>query len=178
MTDSFPEYFKYWGKADRDDPAKYHLLPFHCLDVAAVGWWLLDPLKPLCQQISGELGVRPAWLQKWFCFCLSLHDLGKFATAFQGIISHESKNLVPSNSRMPYTERHDTLGFWLWRENLFARLEKSLSNKAEWLKRIVRWLEIVTGHHGMPPKKSGGRISNFFELEDEEAANQFEPVQY
>lgn len=33
-------YFKYWGKARiRDDGSgyDYHLLPYHCLDVAAVG---------------------------------------------------------------------------------------------------------------------------------------------
>jgi len=35
MVDSFPEYYRYWGKADKDDLTRYHLLPFHCLDVAA-----------------------------------------------------------------------------------------------------------------------------------------------
>lgn len=170
-----PTYFKYWGKADPkyEGEPKWHPLVYHCLDVAAVGWWLLDPLKPLSQKISVNLGTSPEWVQKWFCFCLSLHDLGKFATAFQGIISHESKTLVPSNPRMRYTERHDTLGFWLWRRDLSAQLEKPLSGNCEWLNKIEPWLEIVTGHHGMPPKKSGGRISNFFEREDEEAACHF-----
>jgi len=170
-----PTYFKYWGKADPkyEGEPKWHPLVYHCLDVAAVGWWLLDPLKPLCQKISADLGASPDWMQKWFCFCLGLHDLGKFATAFQGIISHESKNLVPSNPRMQYTERHDTLGFLLWREKLSTQLEKPLSCTGGRQNKIERWLEIVTGHHGMPPKKSGGRISNFFEREDEEAACHF-----
>jgi CRISPR-associated endonuclease/helicase Cas3 len=35
MTKSTPSYYKYWGKADKDT-GKYHLLPYHCLDVAAV----------------------------------------------------------------------------------------------------------------------------------------------
>ncbi len=32
-------YYKYWGKARRSEDGKweYHLLPYHCLDVAAVG---------------------------------------------------------------------------------------------------------------------------------------------
>lgn len=33
-------YFRYWGKAEKDGSG-YHLLPYHCLDVAAVkaiGW--------------------------------------------------------------------------------------------------------------------------------------------
>ena len=28
-------YYNYWGKADKE--GNYHLLPYHCLDVAAVG---------------------------------------------------------------------------------------------------------------------------------------------
>ncbi len=28
-------YYQYWGKADGE--GNYHLLPYHCLDVAAVG---------------------------------------------------------------------------------------------------------------------------------------------
>ena len=28
-------YYRYWGKAEKDGPG-YHLLPYHCLDVAAV----------------------------------------------------------------------------------------------------------------------------------------------
>lgn len=34
-------YFQYWGKAEKDGPG-YHLLPYHCLDVAAVGASPLD----------------------------------------------------------------------------------------------------------------------------------------
>ncbi len=173
MNDSFPDYFKYWGKADRNDPTKYHLLPFHCLDVAGVGWILLSPKKSLCLRMSAQLGVEPGWLRDFFVFCLALHDMGKFSRAFQGLKTDPSPDLVKANPRMQYTERHDTLGFWLWRENLSARLEKSISANSEWQNEIERWLEIVTGHHGMPPKKSGGRISNFFEREDEEAACHF-----
>jgi len=167
--------YRYWGKARPDDetgPA-YHLLPYHCLDVAAVGWVLLNPPKSLCLRMAAQLGVEPGWLRDFFVFCLALHDIGKFSRAFQGLKTDLSPDLVKANSRMRYTERHDTLGFWLWRENLYTQLEKSLSGNGEWLDKIGPWLEIVTGHHGMPPKKSGGRISNFFEGEDEKAACHF-----
>jgi hypothetical protein len=36
-----PLYFKYWGKSRKREDGTgydYHLLPYHCLDVAAVGW--------------------------------------------------------------------------------------------------------------------------------------------
>ena len=168
----------YWGKASED--RGYHLLPYHCLDVAAVGYSLLDTIKPLSQRISRELDVPPSWLQGWFAFCLSLHDIGKFATAFQGQATNLSDNLVPSNSKMPYTERHDTLGFVLWQIVLEdCWLNEGLvgyKSKVSDLRKIIRavtpWIEVVTGHHGVPPKKEVATIlhANFFTEHDEQAA--------
>ncbi len=167
--------YRYWGKARPDDktgPA-FHLLPYHCLDVAAVGWILLNPQKSLCLRMATQLGIESRWLRDFFVFCLALHDMGKFSRAFQGLKTDLSPDLVKANPRMQYTERHDTLGFLLWRENLSTQLEKLPSGNSEWLNKIEPWMEIVTGHHGIPPKKSGSRISNFFEQEDEEAACHF-----
>lgn len=171
-----PSYFKYWGKAEKDGPA-YHLLPYHCLDVAAVGWILLDPETHLCQRLAGQLGVTAAWLRQWFVFCLSQHDIGKFAAAFQSIAPNLSPLLIASNSQMPYTERHDTLGFVLWQEVLIGQWLKSngLQDVAQpELARIRRaidpWIEIVTGHHGEPPKRTPVHRPNFFTLADELAA--------
>jgi len=168
-------FYQYWGKVAQteENGLSYHLLPYHCLDVAAVGWILLNPEKPLCVRLAGQLEVDQTWLRDFFVFCLSLHDLGKFSRAFQGLKKELSPDLVKANPRMLYTERHDTLGFWLWRENLSAHFEKLPSNNRAYLSKIEPWLEIVTGHHGIPPKKSGGRIPNFFEQEDEEAACRF-----
>lgn len=173
-----PYYFRYWGKADLD--GNYHLLPYHCLDVAAVGYSLLDITKLLCRRLAGELEVKPLWLQKWFAFCLSLHDIGKFATAFQGQIANLSENLVPSNSMMPYTKRHDTLGFILWQKVLedYWLDEGGLGCKSKdsdlrkILKAVTPWMEIVSGHHGIPPKKEVATtlIANFFTEHDEQAA--------
>ena len=82
-------------------------------------------------------------------------NLGKFSRAFQGLKKELSPDLVKSNPTVLYTERHDTLGFWLWRDNLSTQLEKlPSSNNSAWLNKIKPWLEIVNGHHCMPPKKS------------------------
>lgn len=176
-------YFRYWGKADPkyEGEPKWHPLVYHCLDVAAVGWLLFDPEKLLNRRLARQLRVRPAWLQRWFSFCLSLHDIGKFATAFQGVVPDLSPALVPSNPRMPYTERHDTLGFLLWQEVLASRwVEKGgfdhSANHPELAKiigNIGPWMEIVTGHHGEPPKRMPLRYQNFFEEHDEKSANRF-----
>lgn len=36
ITKSTPYYYKYWKNTDKET-GNYHLLPYHCLDVAAVG---------------------------------------------------------------------------------------------------------------------------------------------
>jgi len=51
-------YFHYWGKAEKGGPG-YHLLVYHCLDVAAVGWILFDPANPLCQRLSNNWKSLP-----------------------------------------------------------------------------------------------------------------------
>ncbi len=170
-------YYRYWGKArpDKENGPTYHLLPYHCLDVAAVGWQLLSPDKPTVNQLAAQLQVKPEWLRSFFVFCLALHDLGKFARAFQGQRQDLSDDLVKANPRMTYSERHDSLGFCLWLDALQGKWADSLqNNKANALEtaRLEPWLEIVTGHHGMPPKKAL-RVQNFFEAEDEQAAFSF-----
>jgi len=173
-----PTYCKYWGKATEE--GLYHLLPYHCLDVAAVGYSLLHIEQPLCRRIAGELHAAPSWLQKWFSFCLSLHDMGKFATAFQSRATNLSNKLVSFSSKMPYTERHDTLGFLLWRKTIeelwFNEGGLGYKSKDAELRKILRafspWMEIVTGHHGVPPKKdvAATLVADFFTGQDEHAA--------
>lgn len=184
MTDPSKFYFRYWGKADTvcPDGPKWHPLAYHCLDVSAVGTIMFDPEKPLCQRLAKQLQVTPAWLQCWMTFCISLHDIGKFSTSFQGLVPDLSQVFVSSNPRMPYTERHDTLGFHLWQDVLSRQwLENggfgfdACHPELEKMQRnIDPWMEIVTGHHGEPPKRMSIRRQNFFTLADEKAACRFQ----
>ncbi len=174
-------YYRYWGKTEKNGK-RYHLLPFHCLDVAAVGWLLLDPEKPLCQHLARQLEAEPELLQRLFAFFLCLHDSGKFAVAFQGLVPDLSPDLVRPNDRKQYTERHDSLGFGLWQEEdgLRYRLEAegfvwftNSSNPRQLGKNLDLWMEIVTGHHGIPPKSSNLHLDNFFDRQDIEASYQY-----
>jgi len=168
------QYFKYWAKArprELNNPTEYHLLPYHCLDVAALGSALIDIENRRWESISTHLEVKAEWLKTFFVFCLALHDLGKFARSFQGLLPNLSPNLVKHNSRMSYTERHDTLGFFLWQ--YFINSERYEQVKPDWLQIILPWMKIVFGHHGVPPKQSGVIVGNFFEQEDKNAAWQF-----
>jgi CRISPR-associated endonuclease/helicase Cas3 len=182
MDASVPGYFRYWGKAEKDGE-RYHLLPYHCLDVAAVGWVLLDPAKPLCRGLERQLKIAPELLRRIIVFFLCLHDIGKFAVAFQGLVPGLSSDLVPPDARRPYTERHDSLGYGLWCGDggLCDRLEAGdksalltqCPDSRQRHRTLDVWMAIVTGHHGIPPKNSPFNISNHFSKQDEDAAYQY-----
>lgn len=80
-------FFKYWGKAKKDengnDCADYHLLVFHCLDVAAVADVWLTESNTLLQQIASYLGSTTENAKRICLFFILLHDLGKFDARFQ-----------------------------------------------------------------------------------------------
>lgn len=171
MSIAIPSYFQYWGKAKPQaaEGPRYHLLAYHSLDVAAVGWCLLDPTKNGCQRMAKQLGVNPQWLQQFFCFCLMLHDLGKFARAFQNLAPDLSNNLVPSVKGRVYSVRHDSLGFVLWRKCLSKVINDIFVDGS----KLEPWLEMVCGHHGQPPRRSVPGLHTFFMAADEAAAEAF-----
>lgn len=175
-----PLYYQYWGKASKKDN-RYHLLPYHCLDVAAVGHLLLSPDQPLCKKLANQLKVEPEWLRDFFVFCLAAHDLGKFSRTFQGLRQGLSPDLVSANPRMsPSEERHDSLGYWVWIKFVqpalsadFSYCDFSEKEIKTWLRYSEPWIEVVTGHHGIPPKKQANVMGNYFQAEDNQAVLAF-----
>jgi len=166
------KYWRYWGKASPGQDALncYHLLVYHSLDVAAVGWALLDENNSLCQSLALQLEVDSPWLKQWFTFCLALHDLGKFFRSFQNLCPNLSENLVPYTGGHVYSVRHDTLGFALWRNLLSHRLTDVIP--LEHHRIITQWLEIVCGHHGQPPDNLAS-IRSYLTSDDEDAAEEY-----
>ena len=141
--------------------------------MAAVAWHLFDPAHSLCKDLSKKLGVEAEWLRKWFSFCLLLHDLGKFARSFQNLSDSQlSPKLVVLDKSCIYNERHDTLGFLLWKEKLRKRLT-DIFDTDKLSQQIEAWLQIVCGHHGKPPKKSSNSSWGCWKEEDEKAAESY-----
>lgn len=107
-------YHRYAGKAlpgARGDEC--HLLAWHSLDVAAVGWHLLAPERALTKQLAARLGIEPEPLRRLLVFLLGLHDLGKFSRTFQEVLKLTFDGMARPLG-MAYTERHDRLGVVLW----------------------------------------------------------------
>ncbi len=171
----------YWGKASKED-GSYHLLPYHCLDVAAVGQILLMQSPRLLKRLSQLTGMSEELFIRWIVFFLALHDLGKFADGFQNLRPDILLKLQGRESKCGYSERHDSLGYFLWYESLRYEFKeigilKNISTgrrKSSQEEAIKFWMRAVTGHHGQPPKAIRSLMRDFFELpQDTEAAKGF-----
>jgi len=174
-------YYRYWGKANSSGQSggSYHLLPFHCLDVAAVGVAYLRTSPALLTSCRQLLNCTEQEFLSWAAFFLALHDLGKFSEAFQ---SQRPDLILLLQSRAPnpgkqYSERHDSLGFWLWDDDLITDvlLQIGVGDTRNIQRGLRCWLQSVTGHHGMPPKPTGP-VDFFFLREDKRAAADFVQV--
>ncbi|MBU2346053.1 MAG: CRISPR-associated endonuclease Cas3'', partial [Gammaproteobacteria bacterium] len=173
MTDiAAAGYFGYWGKAKKDPEhpgPDYHLLAYHSLDVAAVGWHLLNPENKLCQELAEFIQLTPAQLQRLFTFALILHDFGKFSGAFQALKVFDTAALHQFKVRRPYDgakARHDMLGWVLWQIALeegldLPKLTRQTLPKAVLDKALCTLFDTTWGHHGKPIRP--GRLG---ELED------------
>lgn len=156
------DYLFYWGKTRSKgdcESAPYHLLSWHNLDVAACGWQMVMSNHFHAADIFAELGFTKDEAARWFAWILGAHDLGKFARGFQQLSGEAHALLVPAVSGKVYCERHDSLGYWLWKDFLQPRWEEELRDAipdCEQRKKSAYaldcWFSIVMGHHGKPPK--------------------------
>jgi len=174
-----PLYFKYWGKADKIS-GKYLLLPYHCVDVAAVGHVLLSKDATLRHKFTVITGLDEETCIRWIVMFLAFHDIGKFSESFQNLRPDLLKKLQAITSAKSYIERHDSLG------NLFLKAAYENENLAfplnesyyDWQDVTMAMVRAYTGHHGLPPQMKGqnGMPLNYlryFNEQDLAAAEQF-----
>ncbi len=184
MPDVNAEYFNYWGKADRKDPARFHLLPYHCLDVAAVGKVLLKSHHLLRSRIAAILNTDHDSMIQLCCFLLAVHDIGKFAEVFQSKRGDLRETLYGAGKMRQSSIRHDDLGFIFWKD-LWDRFieEKAFgfntdhSMKWELQASFDRLICCATGHHGHPARFEDDHkqlfTQDYFSSPDIEAAFEF-----
>ena len=179
---SVPSYFKYWGKASKD--GSYHLLPYHCLDVAAVGNLLIRASPLLRKRFATAFNTTEESVVRLCTFFLAIHDLGKFAEVFQNKRKDLRGSLYGPDRERQSTIRHDNLGYLVWKDlwGDFVR-EKAFGFDADHpseyeLEISFRRLACcATGHHGYPARSNDGRhelnARNYFSDQDMEAVFTF-----
>jgi CRISPR-associated endonuclease/helicase Cas3 len=170
MTNSIPSYYKYWGKAEKDG-GNYHLLVYHCLDVAAVvaAWWDASPaIRRSFQASSNNLAEEQ--IRAWLLFFTALHDYGKFDVRFQlrskavwYILYPDAKSYrtLPPEYECKHYYHGEAGLFWFMQDNpsisgialpdqsagLGFLDDPEVSAFERWSSWKI-WLEAVMGHHG------------------------------
>ena len=162
-------FYCYWGKTE-EKSLRYHLLPYHCLDVTAVAavWW--DNSVALRNGFGFHNDVTTEQLRAWVLFFTALHDYGKFDVRFQSRVKAVWKSLYPDAQLydlLPsvadcknYYHGEGGLSWFVqdfanvlgceetpyvddW--DSFDEMENSASGQRE---KWQPWIEQVTGHHG------------------------------
>jgi CRISPR-associated endonuclease/helicase Cas3 len=146
----------FWGKAqlraESGSLYSYHPLPCHAFDVAAVGKVWLETDKGLTRWLGGQMGILPEKVVALLTPLLALHDLGKFAAAFQAKAEPFPINILKSGDRKKLPDRfqHDNGGLSFvekYFDGLFPSADTSSAGKA-----LQILLAAVIGHHGVPPR--------------------------
>src|SRR5574337_290711 len=169
--------FAYWGKARPgvDTSTAFHLLPFHSLDVAAVGIEALRRLSALSARMARRIGLSQPRLMSLVAFWLVLHDLGKFAESFQSQSREAFQALRrrPPDPAKPYTLRHDSLGMLFWTSVVRERVVTDQwfgPHSLDIADGLDFWARACTGHHGQPPAEGDSWRQHFDPCEDHDAA--------
>ena len=156
------------------------MLPYHCLDVAAVGHILLKQNQAYCENLTRLTGLSRQQFVPWYTFLLALHDIGKFADSFQNLNPDVLQTLRGRISDRQYGLRHDSLGLILWKEHLRHQFqeqglipEAGGSHRRRKIKQPIDiWISAMVGHHGQPPKPDSTRIlADDFEQQDDFTAS-------
>ena len=154
--------YRYWGKAQssENDEHSYHLLPYHCLDVAATGKVLLERQPALLRRLENLSGINAGGFLNWSAFLLAIHDIGKFADGFQNLKPDLFRQLQKRTTQVSYNEneRHVAVGHRFCQKHIAAAFikmgacgYKNNISEDDLRDLLEPWLCAVTGHHGKPP---------------------------
>jgi CRISPR-associated endonuclease/helicase Cas3 len=143
----------FWGKArpESDRGPRFHPIAYHLLDVAAVAEELLRNRRLIVQRLTRLLGLAEEDTRALIVALAALHDLGKFAPAFQAKAPEHwpVAALGPfPKEQAPIGRRHTEDGFVLWDERLAERLSSRVWTNGEDALRTLA--PAVFGHHGRP----------------------------
>ena len=164
-----PVYTQYhWGKSDREDPQRVHLLEHHLADVAAcLAALLKQPTIRKRLACAGGLSDLDGATAARLCVLAALHDIGKVNVGFQARIWRTED--LPTRRKRPRRAGHV--------QDLVPVLEDKDSETADWFfdalgaPEIMEWdgdggstasglLFAAFSHHGSPLNRFANRAAN------------------
>lgn len=177
-------YHRFWAKTPPGETngEEFHLLPYHNLDVAAVGERLLreDPL--LLSRLSERLQMGEEEAIILIRTLFALHDVGKFSQRFQALAPKVARRLGGPTTNRDYVVYHDTLGFEAWTDFIFSALWEAGTlglktrheDRWDWEEYFDVLMKPVAGHHGSPPDlQKTAKFEPQFSEQSEQAAIDF-----
>lgn len=141
-----------WAKTEKspkDEPERWHALPWHLLEVGAVAQllWQKSIPKQSKNRICTRLGIDDDQAVKFIGFLAALHDFGKASPRFQSMSRKQSVRLellYPKSFKRQEDNRalrHSLISWGL--------LVPILEEEFGWTSRISqRYSEITAAHHG------------------------------
>ncbi|MEJ7812323.1 MAG: CRISPR-associated helicase Cas3' [Gemmatimonadaceae bacterium] len=145
------EFLTFWGKAQPSGNAvaPFHPIAYHLLDVAAVADAILE-VRPLARARAGRLfGLEPEQAHRLLVALVALHDLGKFALAFQAKApAHWPAVLGAYDPTRIVDGRHTDDGYVLWHWTLRRLVAERVWPEGATVLRVLA--PAVFGHHGRP----------------------------
>lgn len=169
--------YKYWGKADKDN--NYHLLVYHCLDVAAVGSVLHSHYSEFFENVAYKTHISIDTFKNLFIFFLALHDIGKFSVSFQNLKPEILNELQKKESSKQYDSkkyRHDKMGYLLYHDKIKPFLKTEFNklfgsvDSGVFYQIFSPLIAVVMGHHGKPISIGNSILNKIFENTDYEAS--------
>jgi CRISPR-associated endonuclease/helicase Cas3 len=145
------EYLRFWGKAQPllETGPRWHPIAFHLLDVAASAKAILAARPVTRARAARFLAMKDSEATALVVALAGLHDLGKFARAFQAKCPELWPSVLgPLDAHTIPSTHHTQDGLHLWEHHLSGRLVDS-----QWLSDIVVLLPLMQatfGHHGKP----------------------------
>ena len=161
---------RFWGKADRGNPDRVHLLEHHLADVAACLEALLQQpiIRHRLAHTAGRTDLDGTTAAR-LCVFAALHDIGKVNTGFQTQVWRDDD--FPEGRRRPGRAGHT--------RDLTPVLNCTDHATAEWFLDALDWwwdateswddcggetvcdlLVAALSHHGQPLQMAGGRAGN------------------
>ncbi|EMA4768989.1 CRISPR-associated helicase/endonuclease Cas3 [Cronobacter sakazakii] len=172
--------FIYWGKSSfySEKELDYHLLPYHCLDVAAVAdvWW--ESSASLRKAFYLNNKSREQEIKAWVLFFLALHDYGKFDFRFQNKVPDLWRKLAsgykddyPVQIKTFREYNHGSAGLALFYRDYCDDKVVTVTDRSQFAVKKANpyqswlpWMETVTGHHGFITKTSRASGEHHFPL--------------
>lgn len=137
-----------WAKTNRDNPAEWHPLANHLVEVAAVAFEMWESvLAPASKDRWTDFcGGDEDAAGRWLAFLAGMHDLGKASPVFQGASDEQRTRLKTTGVQLRPKERHPLRHGTITASTLPALLRQ------RWPKlhpRIARRYAVLSGmHHG------------------------------